>query len=70
MSALLWLQANQDGPVHAWRDDQPTTVVWISLCCAYAERGDLQPSEDTKCVSCALMHGAELADQHGDPKWR
>jgi len=67
---LRWLQSPWDHFVHAFRELGEVASEAICQHCAPTSRL-VEPFQGAKrCLACLLIHGGDLADQHGDqPRW-
>jgi hypothetical protein len=68
---VVWLISGNDFQEHAFHDVDETKG-FLEALCEHSVQPDrlVNPNETAltakRCVACLLIHGDELADQHGD----
>lgn len=67
---VRWLLSPWDHHVHAFPEEWIGEVVAEALCEHSALARRLSNEDGRKCLGCLLLHGDDLAEQHGDANQR
>ena len=65
-SRINWLLSPWDQLVHAFPDEKIGEVVAEAMCSHSAMASHLSNEDGRRCLACLLLHGDELAAQHGE----
>jgi hypothetical protein len=70
MRQLIWRKSPWDHNVHAFRVLGEVASEAICKHSALTRRLTEPEETDRACQACMLLHGIELAEQHGQTQWR